>query len=67
MLGIAEKVRTIFCGRLSMDLPELADQQKVKIYLLCMDTESRLEDLPRVITNRDGRWESFMGIRANSF
>ena len=39
-----------------MDTPALTDQQKLNIHQLCADTGCRLEDSPRMMTDRD-RWQ----------
>ena len=35
------------------DMPVLANQQRLNIHQLCEDTRSLLENIPRVMTNRD--------------
>ena len=46
----------MFCEHLHMDTPVLADQQRLT-WINCMDIGCSLEDLPRAMAYRDGRWE----------
>ena len=44
----------MFYGLLHMDTPVLPDLQKTYIHSFSADTGCRLEDLPRMMTDRDG-------------
>ena len=55
-----------FSGFLHLEVSVLAKQQKTYKYQLCADTGCRLEDLPKVMANKDGWYERVVGIHTFS-
>ena len=63
MVDAASEVR-IHLVTLHMDTAVLGRPAKTYIHLFCLDTECRLENLPRTMIDRNWWWEKLKGIRA---
>ena len=53
-------------GLLHIDMPVLVNQQKNYIHQFCLNSGCHLDDIPRVMANKDGWQERFKVICATS-